>query len=79
MTHTEAFGSIIKAKGTTRTYIAKAMGRANHTAIVHYLSSPGVRLDKVIEMAAVLDYEVVLQPAQRSGRRKEGQYVLTAK
>lgn len=79
MTHTEAFCSIIKAKGTTRTYIARAMGRASHTAVVHYLSSPGVRLDKVIEMADVLGYEVVLQPAQRAGRRKDGQYVLTTK
>ena len=79
MTHTEAFGRIIKANGTTRTYIAKSMGRASHTAVVHYLSSPGVRLDKVIEMADVLGYEVVLQPAQRAGGRKEGQYVLTAK
>ena len=51
----------------------------SHTAVVHYLSSPGVRLDKVIEMADVLGYEVVLQPAQRAGRRKDGQYVLTTK
>ena len=67
----DCFKEICRVKRTTLSELGENMGYTTNA-----FGRKGVTLETVLKAANAADYEVVLQPKRRSGRRTPDQFVI---
>lgn len=71
----DCFKEICRVKRTTLSELGESMGCTTRY-LTNAFGRKGVTLETVLKAADAADYEVVLQPKRRSGRRTPDQFVI---
>ena len=75
MRTTDVIRLVMKEKGVGVNALAKRLGKAQ-TAISERLTKDNISIKKLDEMLRVLDYKIVLVPANRTVSEEKGEYVV---
>ena len=76
MTVSDALRQALKDTKHTQTWLANKMGYCTPSGIANIVYRGDIRVSILCEICDILDYEVTIQPKQRTGNRREGQIVL---
>lgn len=71
----EAIEHMMEVSKTTQVALGRKMGKTAKSYVYQTLSRENLNVKTLIQMAEIMDFEVVIQP-KRAGRRPDGQVVL---
>lgn len=72
----EAFKEMMKRRWVSQSWVTKEMGYKSTSGLWSIIAKNNTTVETLLRVCEILEYEVVLEPKKKQGRKDEGQIVI---